>query len=312
MIELSDEELDYATIIGIGDLGVQVLSRLREKQRKDLKFCAVVSDKAQISRHESDFTIVCEGAIDTAGQQQSELHNTIQNSIMLVIVADVTDAFSAQMVSSIAESERNYEPFSRYYRKSWQHHSEHDNEIFSVALLKSANGINTQNDYIFNTRAICLQNEMLRQQCELQPEIFETELDFMAETATQILNLYLSEKLVGLDMADIRNSFSNPGKMTPCIGQGDTTEEAVDSLLSSATKICLNLSQCHLVIYSMSGARQKLSIFDVDEGLNLILKKIESQNMLFAAHVDDSLDDSRLIIFALFCERKIIKKLYDD
>ena len=311
MIELSDEELDYATIIGIGDLGVQVLSRLREKQRKDLKLCAVVSDKAQISRHESDFTIVCEGAIDTSGQQ-FELHNTIQNSIMLVIFADVTDAFSAQMVSSIAESERNYEPFSRYYRKSWQHHSEHDNEIFSVALLKSANGINTQNDYIFNTRAICLQNEMLRQQCEFHPELFETEIDFMAETATQILNLYLSEKLVGLDMADIRNSFSNPGKMTPCIGQGDTPEEAVDSLLSSATKICLNLSQCHLVIYSMSGAHQKLSIFDVDEGLNLILKKIESQNMLFAAHVDDSLDDSRLIIFALFCERKIIKKLYDD
>ena len=312
MIELSDEELDYATIIGIGDLGVQVLSRLREKQRKDLKLCAVVSDKAQISRHESDFTIVCEGAIDTAGQQQFELHNTIQNSIMLVIVADLTDAFSAQMVSSIAESERNYEPFSRYYRKSWQHHSEHDNEIFSVALLKSANGINTQNDYIFNTRAICLQNEMLRQQCEFHPELFETEIDFMAETATQILNLYLSEKLVGLDMADIRNSFSNPGKMTPCIGQGDTPEEAVDSLLSSATKVGVDLSCNNLVVYSMSGARQKLSIFDVNEGLNLILKKIESQNMLFAAHVDDSLDDSRLIIFALFCERKIIKKLYDD
>ena len=312
MIELSDEELDYATIIGIGDLGVQVLSRLREKQRKDLKLCAVVSDKAQISRHESDFTIVCEGAIDTAGQQQFKLHYTIQKSIMLVIVADVIDAFSAQMVSSIAESERNYEPFSRYYRKSWQHHSEHDNEIFSVALLKSANRINTQNDYIFNTRAICLQNEMLRQQCEFHPELFETEIDFMAETATQILNLYLSEKLVGLDMADIRNSFSNPGKMMPCIGQGDTPEEAVDSLLSSATKVGVDLSCNNLVVYSMSGARQKLSIFDVDEGLNLILKKIESQNMLFAAHVDDSLDDSRLIIFALFCERKIIKKLYDD
>lgn len=311
MIELSDEELDYATIIGIGDLGVQVLSRFREKQRKDLKLCAVVSDKLQISGHASDFTIVCEGAIDTSGHQ-FELHNTIQNSIMLVIFADVTDAFSAQMVSSIAESERNYEPFSRYYCESWQHHSEHDNEIFSVSLLKNVNSIKKQNDYIFNTRAIYLQEDMLRQQCEVHPELFETEIDFMAETATQILNLYLSEKLVGLDMADIRNSFSNPGKMTPCIGQGDTPEEAVDSLLSSATKICLNLSQCHLVIYSMSGACQKLSIFDVNEGLNLILKKIESQNMLFAAHVDDSLDDSRLIIFALFCERKIIKKLYDD
>lgn len=303
MIELSDEELDYATIIGIGDLGVQVLSRLRKKQRKDLKLCAVVSDKAQISRHESDFTIVCEGAIDTAGQQQSELHDTIQNSIMLVIVADVTDAFSAQMVSSIAESERNYEPFSRYYRKSWQHHSEHGNEIFSVALLKSANGINTQNNYIFNTRAICLQNEMLRQQCEFHPELFETEIDFMAETATQILNLYLSEKLVGLDMAGIRNSFSNPGEMTPCMGQGYTPAEAVDSLLSSATKVGVDLRCCHLAVYSMSGDHQKLSLFDINEGLQLILQKIrESQGeTLLAAQIDDSLD-SRLIIFALFCE----------
>lgn len=309
MIELSDEELDYATIIGIGDLGVQVLSRLREKQRKDLKLCAVVSDKSQISGHESDFTTTLEGDIYTAGQQ-SELHNTIQNSIMLVIVADVTDAFSAQMVSSIAESERNYEPFSRYYRKSWQHHSEHDNEIFSVALLKSANGINIQNDYIFNTRAICLQNEMLRQQCEFHPELFETEIDFMAETATQILNLYLSEKLVGLDMADIRNSFSNPGKMTSYMGQGDTKEEAVDSLLSSATKIGVDLSRINLAVYSMSGARQKISIFDINEGFQLILQKIglnvdslrKSQGeTLLAAHINESLD-SRLIIFALFCE----------
>lgn len=287
MIELPDEKwTPYATVIGIGELGVRVLLKLREKQRVDLKLCAIVSDKTQIAGRENQFPTVFVGDVETMGQQ-SDLHHLIRSSVMFLVVADTTDTFSERMVSSITDAER---------------------ERVSFALLVISGGNEGQGNYINQTRAIYMTPETMRRQCELQAGLFADEVDVVAETAKDIATMP-RHNIIGFGVADMQEALSRSGKMTVVFGQGNSLEEAVDDLLLAARKSDIDLKRCELAVFSMAGASNRLSVYDVNEAPDLMAKKmgrdmdsLSGDSMtLLSGPLDDSLGDA-LKILAVFCE----------
>ena len=117
--------------------------------------------------------------------------------------------------------------------------------------------------------------------------------------------------LFGMDVHDIQEAFSRPGKVATVFGQGNTVEEAVDNLLLTVEKIGLDFRRCKLAVFSISGADNRLSIYDVGEAPCLIAKKMgrtpdsffdgEDYVTLLSAQLDESLGD-KLQMFVVFCE----------
>lgn len=288
MIELPDEKwMPYVTVIGVGALGVHMLLKL-SKKHQELNLCAIVSDKTQLEGHENQFSAAYVGDACFMGQQ-SELYQRMRKGAMFLIVADSSDMFSARAVSAIASAGQ---------------------DMVSFALLMTADDNQGQNDYINRTRAIYMTPKVLRRQCELQTGLFEDEFDVLAETALEMATIPF-HNLIGFDGVDMQEAFSRPGKMTAVFGRGNTSEDAVDNLLLAAEKLGVDLRQCELAVFSMSGASNRLSLYDVNEAPELMAKKmgrdldsLSGDSMtLLSAPLDDSLGN-KLKIFAVFCERK--------
>ena len=287
MIELPDEKwTPYVTVIGIGKLGVRVLLKLSEKQREELDLCAIASDKTQLEGRENHFSVAYVGEACFM-EQQSDLYQRMQKRAVFLIVADSSDMFSARAVSAIASAGQ---------------------DIVSFALLMTADDSQGQGDYINRTRAIYMTPKVLRRQCELQTGLFEDEFDVLAETALEIVTMPF-HNLIGFDGVDMQEAFSRPGKMTAVFGQGNTAEDAVDNLLLNAEKIGVDLRLCELAVFSMSGAPDRLSLYDVNEAPGLLAKKVGCEMdafcgehvTLLSAPLDESLGD-KLKIFAVFCK----------
>lgn len=287
MIELPDEKwTPQVTVLGLGDLGVRVLLKLREKQREGMKLCAIVSDKTQLEGHEDLFSVAYVGDACLM-EQQFELYQLIRKSAMFLIVADTSDLFSARAVSAIASEKQ---------------------DMVSFALLMTADDNQEQSDYINQTRAIYMTPEVLHRQCELQPMFFEDEIDVIAETAMEMSTMSF-HNLIGFGVADMQEALSRPGKMTAVFGQGNTVEDAVDNLLLTAETIGIDLRRCELAVFSMSGAPDRLSLYDVNEAPGLLAKKVGCEMdafcgeplTLLSAPLDESLGN-KLKIFVVFCE----------
>ena len=98
MIDLPDEKwTPHVTVIGIGELGVRVLLKLREKQREGMKLYAIVMDETQVTPHDDQISKIYVGGEDITGQEPS-FDDMDPNSIVLV-VADMTNIFSAKVIS---------------------------------------------------------------------------------------------------------------------------------------------------------------------------------------------------------------------
>ena len=289
MIELPDEKwTPQVMVTGIGDLGVRVLLKMSKTQREELNLCAIVSDKTQLEGHENQFSAFYVGDACLMGQQ-SDLYQRMRKGAMFLIVADSSNMFSVRAVSAIASAGQ---------------------DMVSFALLMTADDNQEQSDYINQTRAIYMTSEVLRRQCELQTGLFEDEIDVLAETAMEMATMPF-HNLIGFDVADMQEAFSRPGKMTAVFGQGNTAEDAVDNLLMTVEKVGVDLRRCKLAVFSMSGAPDRLSLYDVNEAPGLLAKKMGrdvdslcgGQLTLFSAPLDESLGD-KLKIFAVFCEGK--------
>lgn len=287
MIELPDEKwMPYVTVIGIGELGVRVLLKLSKKQREELNLCTIVANQAQFDGHENQFSAAYVGDACFM-EQQSDFYQLIRNGAMFLIVADSSDMFSARAVSAIASAGQ---------------------DIVSFALLMTSDDNQGQGDYINQTRAIYMTSEVLRRQCELQPVFFEDEIDVIAETALEMSTMSF-HNLIGFGVADMQEALSRPGKMTAVFGQGNTTENAVDNLLLTAETIGVDLRRCELAVFNMSGAPDRLSLYDVNEAPGLLAKKVGCEMdafcgehvTLLSAPLDESLGD-KLKIFAVFCK----------
>ena len=290
MIELPDEKwTPYVTVIGIGELGVRVLLKLSKRKRQNLKLCAVVPSQTQKAGHEDNFvaSAVCAGDVKMI-EQPADLHHEIQKSDMFLVVADTTEAISTKAVSAAISAAHN---------------------IGSFALLITADGKEGQGDYIHQTGTICMMPEALSRRCATQPQLFDDEADVVAEMAMGMADMHLLPNLVGFDSYDIQEALSRPGKMTIAFGQGNTMEQAVEHLLLDAENSGVDALRCNLAIFSMSGARSRLSIYDVNEAPYLMAKKMgrEIDSLtgdsltLLSAPIDDSLGD-KVKIFAVFCE----------
>lgn len=289
MIELHDDKwTPYVTVIGIGELGVRVLLKLSKKRREELNLCAIVSDKMQLEGHENQFSATCIGDACLM-EQQFDLYQMMQKSGMFLIVANSSDMFSERAVSAIASSGQ---------------------DKVSFALLMTADGNQRESNYINRTRTIYLTPEFLRRQCELQPGFFADEDDVVAETAMEMATMPF-QNLIGFGVVDMQEAFSRSGNMTAIFGQGNTAEDAVENLHLAAEKLGVNLRQCELTVFSMSGAPNRLSIYDINEAPGLLAKKtgrdVDSlcggKLTLLSAPLDESLGD-KLKIFAVFCEGK--------
>lgn len=288
MIELSDEKwTPQVTVLGIGDLGVRVLLKLSKKQREELNLCAIVVNQTQLEGHENQFSVAYVGD-DCLMEQQSDLYRLIQKSVMFLIVADSSDMFSARVVSTIISAGQ---------------------DMVSFALLMTADDSQGESDYISQTRTIYMTPELLCRQCELQPMFFEDEIDVIAETALEIATMPF-HNLIGFDGVDLQEALSRPGKMTAVFGQGNTVEGAVENLHLIAEKLSVDLRRCELAVFSMSGAPDRLSLYDVNEASGLLAKKVGREMEAFcgdnltllSAPLDESLGN-KLKIFAVFCER---------
>jgi len=151
---------------------------------------------------------------------------------------------------------------------------------------------------------------MLRRQCELRAGMFADEIDVIAETAAEMSTMSF-HNLIGFGVADMQEALSRPGKMMAVFGQGNTAENAVDNLLLTAETIGVDLRKCELAVFNMSGAPDRLSLYDVNEAPNLMAKKVGREMdafcgeplTLLSAPLDESLGD-KLKIFAVFCEGK--------
>lgn len=289
MIELPDEKwTPYVTVIGIGALGVSVLLKLSKKQREELNLCAIASDKTQVEGRENQFSATCVGDACLM-EQQSELYRLIRKGAMFLIVADISEMFSLKAVSAIASAGQ---------------------DKVSFALLMTADDNQWESDYISQTRAIYMTPKVLRRQCELQTGLFEDEFDVLAETALEMATMPV-HNLIGFGVADMQEALSRPGKMTVVFGQGNTAENAVDNLLMIAEKVGVDLRRCKLAVFSMSGAPDRLSVYDVNEGPELLAKKIGREMETFcgdnltllSAPLDESLGNM-LKVFAVFCIKK--------
>ena len=287
MIELSDEKwTPRATVIGIGELGMRVLLKLREKQREELDLCVIVSDKTQLEGRENHFSAAYVGE-SSLMEQQSDLYHRMHKRAMFLIVADSSDMFSARVLSAIASAKQ---------------------DMISFALLMTVDDNQEQSDYINQTRAIYMTPEVLHRQCELQPMFFEDEIDVIAETAMEMSTMSF-HNLIGFGVADMQEALSRPGKMTAVFGQGNIAEDAADNLLLTAETIGVDLRQCELAIFNMSGAPDRLSLYDVNEAPGLLAKKVGCEMdafcgehvTLLSAPLDESLGD-KLKIFAVFCK----------
>lgn len=286
MIELPDDKwTPYVTVIGVGALGVHVLLKL-SKKHQELKLCAIVSDKTQLEGRENHFSAAYVGEACLM-EKQSDLYQRMQKRAMFLIVADSSDMFSARAVSAIASAGQ---------------------DMVSFALLMTADDNQGQNDYINRTRAIYMTPKVLRRQCELQTGLFEDEFDVLAETALEMATMPF-HNLIGFDGVDMQEAFSRPGKMTAVFGRGNTSEDAVDNLLLAAEKLGVDLRQCELAVFSMSGALDRLSLYDLNEAPGLLAKKVGCEMdafcgehvTLLSAPLDESLGD-KLKIFAVFCK----------
>lgn len=289
MIELPDEKwMPYVTVIGVGALGVRVLLKLSKKQREELNLCASVANQTQLEGRENELSAAYVGDACLM-EQHSDLYQLIRKGAMFLIVADTSDMFSARAVSVIASTKP---------------------DMVSFALLMTADDNQEQSDYINQTRAIYMTSEVLRRQCELQPVFFEDEIDVIAETALEMSTMSF-HNLIGFGVADMQEALSRPGKMTAVFGQGNTVEDAVDNLLLTAETIGIDLRRCELAVFSMSGAPNRLSVYDINEAPGLLAKKVgRGLDSLCGGHLtllsvplDESLSD-KLKIFAVFCERK--------
>lgn len=287
MIELPDEKwMPYVTVIGIGELGVRVLLKLSEKQREELDLCVIVSDKTQLEGRENHFSVAYVGEACFM-EQQSDFFQMIRKGAMFLIVADSSDMFSARAVSAITSAGQ---------------------DMVSFALLMTADDNQEQNDYINQTRTVYMTPKVMRRQYQLQPGLFEDEFDVLAEAAMGILTMPF-HNLIGFDVVDMQEALSRPGKMTAVFGQGNTAEDAVDDLLLAAEKVGVDLRRCKLAVFSMSGAPDRLSLYDVNEAPGLLAKKVGCEMdafcgehvTLLSAPLDESLGD-KLKIFAVFCK----------
>ena len=290
MRELPDDNrTPYVTVVGIGELGVRVLLKLHENQREGLNLCAIVSDETRLPRGEKQITRICVEDVDAVARL-SELRDVMQDRAVLVVAA-MAEAFSAKALSGITL------------------YAAEQNLAFLAALLIAPDGSEGQSDHIHQTKAIYMTPEVLRRQCRLQPELFDDDADVVAETALGIADMRF-HNLIGFDVIDIRESLSRPGKMTAVFGQGNTAKDAVDDLLPVAKKIGIDLRRCELALFSMSGASNRLAIFEVHEALRLMAEKTDRDAdslsgdsfTLLSAPPDDSLGD-KLKIFAVLCER---------
>ena len=286
MIELSDEKwTPRATVIGIGELGMRVLLKLKENQREGMKLYATVLDGTQVTQHDNQISMIYIGGEDLKGQELY-FDDMDQNSIVLV-VADMTDNYIAKAVSAIVS------------------YAEEQRLALLAVLAIVSNDFEGQTDYIGKIRMLCMTPEMLRHQCKLQPDLFKDEANVAAESITALTDFHLKHGLAGIDYEDVRRALCHPGKMMFAAGQGATWKEAFECLLHNTEALGMNIREkaYEPAFISFSSAIERLSIHDIGEILNALGPYVSDDTECpFAITEEDSLG-REVKIFALISER---------
>ncbi len=286
MVELPDEKwTPNVTVIGIGELGVRVLLKLKEKKREGMKLCAIVLDETQVIQHDDQISMIYVGGEDIT-EPEPCFDDMDPNSIVLV-VADMTNNYTAKVISAIAS------------------YAEEQRLALMAVLAIMSNDFEGELDYIGKTRVLCVTPEMIRCQCEFQPALFKDEADVVAETITGLTDYYLLHGIIGIDYEDVRRSLCRPGKMTISVGLGDTWQEAFDCLLRNTKAIGMDIREPSYepAFISFSSARERLSLFDINDTVSSFEPHLRDDSYCpYAATEDDSLGHE-VKIFALISER---------
>ena len=285
MIEFDNQWTPQVTVIGIGELAVRVLLKLKEKKRKGMKLCAIVLDEEQATQYDDQISKIYVGGEDITGQEPY-FDDINPNSIVLV-VADMTNNYTAKAVSAIVS------------------YAEEQRLALMAVLAIVSNDFEGQKDYIGKTRVLCMTPEMLRHQCKLQPDLFKDEADVVAESITALTDFHLKYGLAGIDYEDVRRALCHPGKMMFVAGKGATWKEAFECLLCNSEAIGMDIRETMYepTFISFSSAIESISIHDIGEILNALEPYVSDDTECpFAITEDDSLGHE-VKIFALISER---------
>lgn len=286
MIELPDEKwTPRVTVIGIGEQSVRVLLKLREKQREGMKLYATILEGTQVTQHDDQISMIYVGGEDIT-EPEPCFDDMDPNSIVLV-VADMTNNYTAKVISAIAS------------------YAEEQRLALMAVLAIMSNDFEGEQDYIGKTRVLCMTPEMIRCQCEFQPDLFKDEADVVAESITALTDFHLKHGLAGIDYEDVRRALCHPGKMMFAAGQGATWKEAFECLLHNTEALGMNIREkaYEPTFISFSSAIERLSIHDIGEILNALGPYVSDDTECpFAITEDDSLGHE-VKILALISER---------
>ncbi len=286
MIELPDEKwTPYVTVIGIGELGMRVLLKLREKQREGMKLYAFVLDETQVTQHDDQISKIYVGGEDIT--EPEPYFDDIDPTSIVLVVADMTNNFTEKVISAIVS------------------YAEEQRLALMAVLAVVSNDFEGQKDYIGKTRVLCITPEMMRCQCEFQPDLFKDEADVVAETITGLTDYYLLHGIIGIDYEDVRRALCRPGKMTISVGRGETWQEAFDCLLRNTKAIGMDIRETSYepAFISFSSTRERLPLYDIIDTVSSVEPHLRDDSYCpYAATEDDSLGHE-VKIFALINER---------
>ena len=284
MIEFDNQWTPQVTVIGIGELAVRVLMKLKEKKRKGMKLCAIVLDETQVTQHDNQISKIYVGGEDIT-EPEPYFGDIDPNSIVLV-VADMTNIFSAKVISAIVS------------------YAEEQKLALMAVLAIVSNDFEWQKDYIGKTRVLCITPEMMCCQCEFQPDLFKDEADVVAETITGLTDYYLLHGIIGIDYEDVRRALCRPGKMTFSVGRGETWQEAFDCLLRNTKAMSMDIRETSYepAFISFSSARERLSLYDINDTVSNFEPYIREDSYCPYAATEDASIGHEVKIFALISE----------
>ena len=124
---------------------------------------------------------------------------------------------------------------------------------------------------------------------------FEMADDVLRKGVKGISDLIAVPGLINLDFADVHNIMSNAGSALMGIGEASGENAAVNAAKAAIESPLLEtkINGAHAVLMNVTGAEEKLSMFEVSEASIAIQQAVDGQaNIIWGAAIDNTLGDS--------------------
>ena len=119
--------------------------------------------------------------------------------------------------------------------------------------------------------------------------------DVLRQGVKGISDLIAIPGLVNLDFADVQNIMSNAGSALMGIGEASGENATVNAAKAAIDSPLLetSINGAHGVLINVTGAEEKLSMFEVEEASNAIHEAVDGDaNIIWGAAIDNTMGDT--------------------